>query len=629
MNQPHQIKVNLQTFDVGFIENMIAERNWNGCWDYLAAVLTNMNITSSSSAYFEGIALQKDMKDDSVKQYVNDFGSLLGELFLFFLTDESVVLSDQNFQKIIYSHETLHTLFYICDLHRTDEFVQAILDGGKKLSSTQQKKLLLLLSLDTELDLDEILNSMDIAYRKSALISYFSHRKIFKERIYHNKVQLLTLRNNLDKAHENLQDLLNITNAYFLCSYMNSPDKHKLKENLNKAIRNHVASNARGQKRLKSQPRELESLHLDEEKPTILVMAELFSKGHAMNRCYGDRVLALQSEFNVVLAMPSDAKDMRLKDDYTNYLVFSNLGEFYKVLHDVKPDIIYLPSVGMRLYSIIASNIREAPIQIASLGHPATTMSDKIDYVLGPSDLYDERAFPSDIYIGDGPARPFLPLFKKEDFFKEIQLESPIPNTIKVAVVGTDVKVSYPFFRLLKEIVEQAPFDIHVSFMMGVGGIDSLYLEKFLKETFKSCSYTGWQDYGDYINSIKSVDIVMNPFPFGHTNTVIDTLMCGKPCIGLEGIEPASKTEAHVLRAAGLEDLFVAKDEDDYKNKFFAIAERIINGDRNFFDREKVYEDIFQPHADQDYGQLMKWVYDNHSKLKASGKRYIEMFEEI
>ncbi|PZP55059.1 MAG: hypothetical protein DI586_08065 [Micavibrio aeruginosavorus] len=629
MNQPLQTKADIHTFDASHVESLIAEGNWNACWDYLGGLINNLTITSSGTSYLNGIALQKDMKDETVKKYVNDFGALVGELFLFLLTEDSVALSDHSFQKLIYAHETLHTLFYICNLHETDSLVRNLISSKQKISSTQQKKLLLLLSLDTQLDLNEILCSVDVSYRKSALISYFSHRKIFRERTYHNKVQLLSLRHYLDKAHENFTDFLNVTNAYFLCSYMNSPDKHKLKENLNTAVRNHLMESIRNQKRAKNQPRDLTRLKLDETRPTVLVIAELFAKGHAMNRCYGERVQALQKEFNVVLAMPTDSGDPRLKFEYENYVLFLNLGEFFKVLHDVKPDIIFLPSVGMRLYSIIAANIREAPIQIASLGHPATTMSERIDYVMGPSDLYDERAFPTDIYIGDGPARPFLPLFSKEKFFEEITLPPRLPNTIKVAVVGTDIKVSYPFFRLLKEIVEQAPFKIHVSFMMGVGGIDSLYLEKFLQENFENSSYTGWQDYGDYINSIKSVDVVMNPFPFGHTNTVIDTLMCGIPCIGLEGIEPASKTEAHVLRAAGLEDDFVAKDEEDYKNKFFAIAEKIINGDNNFFDREKVYEAIFQPHADQDYGKLIKWIYDNNENLKSSGKKYIEMFEDV
>lgn len=630
MNQPAQEKANLYTFDAAYVETLLAQGNWNGCWEYLGGMIENLTITSSNVAFNIGIQLQNDMQDEQKKQYVKDFGALAGELFLFLLTDETSSMSDQSFEQLIFSHETLHTLFYIYNINNTDDAVRNILASGKKLSSSQQKKLLLLLSMDTNLDIVEILSAVENKYRLPAIISYLAHRKIFRENIYNNKIRLYALRKELERAHTNLKSFANTTNVFFMCSYLNSPDKHKIKENINTAFRNHLIETARNQKRVKNAPRDISGFEFDNSKPTILVMAELFARNHAMYRCYGKRVKALENEFNVVLAMPADKADYTLKDDFRNFITFANLGDLYKSVHDVKPDIVFLPSVGMCAYTIIAANLKEAPIQMMSLGHPATSMSDRIDYVLGPSDLYDEAAFPKDTYIGDGPARSFIPLISKDKFFAHAQQETVGPKkVINVAVVGTDIKVSYPFFRLLKEIVEQAHFKIHVSFMMGVGGIDSLYLEKYLEENFENYSYKGWQDYETYIESIKSVDIVMNPFPFGHTNTIIDTLMCGKPCIGLEGVEPAAKTEAHVLHGAGLKDQFVAKDEDEYKNKFFGIAEDILNGKTVFYDREEVYNHIFKPQSDEDYGKLVKWIYDNHARLKASKKKYIEMFEEV
>lgn len=629
MNQPAQEKANLYTFDAGYVETLLAEGNWNGCWDYLGSVIENLTPTSSVSAMMMGVQIQKDMEDERTKQYVNDFGGLLGELFLFLLTEESTTLSDISFEKLIYYHETLHNLFYIYNVYNTDEAVLKILGSHKKLPANQQKKLLLLLSLDTELDIIPLLSSVENKYRLSALVSYMSHRKIFRERIYNNKIRLLTLRKELERIHTNFECFRHSTNVFFLSSYLNIPDKHKIKDNINTGFRNQIMTLLRDQRRIKNMAVDQSQLVLNKELPTVLVFAELFSKNHAMYRCYGNRVKALEKEFNVVLVMPADRGDPALKDDFKNYITFNKVGELYKSFHDVKPDIVFMPSVGMRAYSIIAANIREAPIQIMSLGHPATSMSDKIDYVLGPSDLYDEAAFPKDTYIGDGPARSFIPLISKEKFFAPLPPNTGPKDSIRIAVVGTDIKVSYPFFRLLKEIVEQAHFKIHVSFMMGAGGMDSLYFEKYLEENFENYSYRGWQDYETYLESIKSVDIVMNPFPFGHTNTIIDTLMCGKPCIGLEGVEPAAKTEAHVLHGAGLKDQFVAKDEDDYKNKFFGIAEDILNGKTVFYDREEVYNHIFKPQSDEDYGKLVKWIYDNHARLKASKKKYIEMFEEV
>jgi hypothetical protein len=75
--------------------------------------------------------------------------------------------------------------------------------------------------------------------------------------------------------------------------------------------------------------------------------------------------------------------------------------------------------------------------------------------------------------------------------------------------------------------------------------------------------------------------------------------------------------------------MFVAKDEAEYKAKFLSLAERILAGDTVFYDREKVYERIFADLGDYDYGKVMKWLYDNHAKLKSSRTKYAEVFSEI
>lgn len=46
----------------------------------------------------------------------------------------------------------------------------------------------------------------------------------------------------------------------------------------------------------------------------------------------------------------------------------------------------YMPSIGMDLTAIFASNIRLAPVQVIALGHPATTHSDFIEYVIVEDD---------------------------------------------------------------------------------------------------------------------------------------------------------------------------------------------------------------------------------------------------
>jgi hypothetical protein len=627
---------NLYNFDPDYISVKIASNDWVGCWEYLAEVIENMTITASAESLMFSLQMQKDMKDEKGKQYVNDFGALLGELILFLLTNPAASLPDKSFMRMIIFHETLHTLFYIFNMSNTDALVRGLMgDGKKKLSTTDQKKLLLLYSLDSTISVSEILKAVDTTYRVAAVISYFSHRKIFRENVYANKAELYKWRREFEKSAKEADDVfLNNVTAYFLSSYMNLPEKHLIKENVNAVCRQHLARMDRDLKKIRAIPENPFNFKLDPAKPTILVITELFARNHAMYRGWGKITKSLASEFNIIFTMPSDRADLSLRNDFENFEVFDTFGDLYRLMHLAKADIIFMPSVGMRFYNVLVSNMRMAPIQVMGLGHPATTMSEFIDYVVSPKNLYDAAAFPKDTYIADGYPEKHTPIVSKEKFFAPLAPEDmpkrpDSKRVLEVGVCGSDIKVSAPFFRLLKEIVETAPFDIHVTFMMGVGGIDSLYIEKFLKENFANSTYYGHQPYEDYLKAIKRVDIMLNPFPFGHTNTIIDTLMCGKPCVGLDGPEPSSKTEGDVLNAVGLKDMFVAKDEAEYKAKFLSLAERILAGDTVFYDREKVYERIFADLGDYDYGKVMKWLYDNHAKLKSSRTKYAEVFSEI
>ena len=60
--------------------------------------------------------------------------------------------------------------------------------------------------------------------------------------------------------------------------------------------------------------------------------------------------------------------------------------------------VLYMPSIGMDLTTIFASNTRLAPVQVIALGHPATTHSDFIEYVIVEDDYVgSEKCFSEQI----------------------------------------------------------------------------------------------------------------------------------------------------------------------------------------------------------------------------------------
>lgn len=617
----------IYNFSPDAVISCLSSGDWVGCWNYLRELLENL--TSTSNIHLN-VSLQNDFSNEDKKKYATDFGALAGELILALLTDPSSQIPDKNFMDLIRFHETLHNLFYLFGLEDTDKAVETILASGKRLSDTQQKKLLLLLSLNTDLDIVSILKRIEAKYRVPSVTTYLSYMKIVEKNIYNNKVQLYALRADVERTYTDYNIFTVALFSYFTCSYMNNPNKHSLKENVNATVQKYLATAQAEFRSIQRKPRDPLNIELTDGKPVLAVFLEAFTKGHAMNRSWGDWVNSLKSEFNVILLIPKHKCSDDMKQQQ-NILPFGTKEEMVKLFHDLQPDILVFPSVGMDMSGLVASNMRLAPLQIMALGHPATTMSPYIDFVYGQSCLYNEAAFPKDKYIADDSPYRFIPYLSKEEILAiDIPTRKPQDTSpLKVSIVGSNLKISYPFIQLLQEIEAESAFEIHFSFHLGSVGMDSLYLQKFLSRTFKKITFYGYQSYSQYFDSIKTADIVLNPFPFGHTNTIIDTLLLGKPCIGMDGGEPASKTERCVLDMVGLSDQFIAKDIEDYKQKFYDFSSQIMEGKTTFYNRKDIYDHLYGEEKSSDFGKVLKWIHDNQESLKKSHHKKFNVFQDI
>ncbi len=618
--------VNYYTFSPTTVEAYLSKKDWAGCWEYLSEILK-----SFSSVFNPGIniMLQKDLEDAEQKSNVENFGKLLGELIFALLCDPSVRLPDKNFLALIKFHEVLHNLFALYGVEHTNEVVENILISSKKLSDMDQKRILLLISLRHPIDIVTVLKRTDSKYRVSAYLSYMAYQSLYDKHVCENKIALYALRYDFERSYTDFEDLSTALVAYFNCSYLNIPERHLIKQNINKSVQKFVKSyqdQSDYKKFLRSNLGNTKSVSSGS-KPRMVIIMEIFSKNHAMVRSWGAWIKSLQSEFDTIIFTKESEV---LETGFGPVETFVNLGEFLLLFKKYQPDVLMLPSVGMDLFGIVAANMRVADIQIMGLGHPATTMSENIDFVYGPKQMYCENAFPHEIFIMDNAPYRFVANLSKDEMMSvpspKREAGSNLP--LRVAVVGMPVKFSAPFIEFLDGIQKEAKFDIHFSFHIGSVGLETLCFSQSLAKTFPACSFYGYKSYKDYLHALATADIVLNPFPFGHTNTLIDTMLLGKPCIGLQDIEPASRTEAYILDILGYEDQFSAKSQEEYKQKFFDLAEKILAGQGPIIDRDYVYDKLYGPEQSYDFGKVIKWVYDHKQQMMKSPSRSFTALED-
>ena len=619
--------VTFYTFNPDSIAQFMMQKDWKGCWGYIEQLIESFSITKHGQ---HGLDIQLSMSDRETREYLNNFSGLMAELLFSLLTEPNVKIPDQNFYRLMSLHEIIHNFFYLKGLNNTQHLVDKIVKNNKSLTPLQQKKMLLLLSLDAPHNIAALLKKVDGSYRSYALSCYLSYIKIYRQNIHDNKVTLLKqgqylkrLSSLLEQQDLQPQILSNLIEIYFTCSYMDCENKHEIKRDINGVLQNYYANFRRKMKKAGIAPEALPSAiqSSDPKKTKLLIVLEQFSDGHAMKRSWAPWIKSLESHFHVVLLVKSTQYYDALGGEFQCW-TFERLPQFINIIESYAPDMLVLPSVGLSFWGVSAANMRLAPLQLMTLGHPASTMSKYIDIVYGQEVLYHEGAFGSEKYIVDNSPYRFLPNLTKKQISAiactsyEVGSDAPL----NVSIVCAESKLTANFIKLLKEIKEQSAFAIVFSFHVGSMGMDSFILEKHLRAELGELSFNGYQPYEEFLASIGHSDIVLNPFPFGHTNTIIDTLLLGKPCVSLDGDEPSSRTERYVLDILGLTDLFSTRSLKAYKERFFALAARIMAGDTIFYDRDQIYDDLYDQSTipDIDYGENMKVIYDHANEIMES-----------
>lgn len=288
-----------------------------------------------------------------------------------------------------------------------------------------------------------------------------------------------------------------------------------------------------------------------------------------MFRCYEPIIKSLRDRFEVFGLCPVGEVDAGSLKVFDNIIQFDKKKMSLKVIVakiiEISPDIIYFPSVGMEFWVVALSNIRLARIQVAHLGHPATTKSDKIDFIFTHDDRFKRSSYSVfseiPIILKEKPVF-FLHEIFKNDISGIIRENSD--NTVNVAVNSSSMKLSYRLIDICIKLKQTSTTKFKFHFFPAVRGLYFDGIRSMIEREVPDAIVHPAVPYRLFIEKLALCDMSLAAFPFGNTNGTVDACLLGIPTIAHLGVEPPSTTDRLVLEAAGFPLWLVNDNDADY-----------------------------------------------------------------
>ena len=374
-----------------------------------------------------------------------------------------------------------------------------------------------------------------------------------------------------------IENLNNVPSAishdvYMHCSYDIAENKHWVKKALNQVIRRHLLEGG-------WTDRDVTKLGERNGKPVMVVLLEHFHSSHSIYRTHSTSMIAARERFYLI-GVGNDAVDEAGKAVFDEFHVLEGNNVVFKLDHlkaiceKNGAAVFYMPSIGMDLTAIFASNIRLAPVQVIALGHPATTHSDFIEYVIVEDDYVgSEKCFSEQLLRLPKDALPYVPSALAPQHVEYRLRENP--EVVNIGIASTTMKLNPYFLAALKAIRDRANVKVHFHFALGQSsGVTHPYVERFIK------SYLGNDatahphvPYDQYLRILHNCDMMVNPFPFGNTNGIIDMVTLGLVGVCKTGAEVHEHIDEGLFKRLGLPEWLIANTVDEYVERAIRLAE--------------------------------------------------------
>ena len=315
--------------------------------------------------------------------------SVLSSAVTALFSSPNFFLNETGFRSLIALKMSLRRVFLASsfrDMSHIFANLSVISDGKAQINPANYAKLLLVVSLDSiQVSVFPIIENLREDAQLLIWTSLLDTRYVVTESDQKNLDRLIAMADKIQVSpFKSDLEILCATRAWFFCSYWDNPDKHEVKKILNKSF--YKTAEFTGKL-----PPVRDQLKIAEgTKPKILMILEIWTSYSAMYRCYAAAYIKLAQEFELVALVPSNQIDENAKKMFSKVIYMSETGvlsENIKLVSKVAPDIILYSSIGMNSQVICLAQLRLAPIQLMNTGHPASSFSEMIDYMILPEEF--------------------------------------------------------------------------------------------------------------------------------------------------------------------------------------------------------------------------------------------------
>ncbi|MGL4861474.1 MAG: hypothetical protein ACRC5A_17425, partial [Enterobacteriaceae bacterium] len=481
-------------------------------------------------------------------------------------------LTEEGFIKLMLFYRWLAMIFAVSGYRNGDHiiFSHNIAGGGQTESLTINSETFKIFCLsyypDSRIELQmDTLWQYDWKRTANLLFAILSCRILPTSEAYDKREKILAWLPEKLRELETIADVPQplLHEAYMFCSYATLPQKHQIKVELNRMIRNTLLQNGK---------KDIEGAPPVRDKPVAFVIMEWFNSRHSVYRTHSVSLRALSKKYMlcaIVVDMMLDNTSMQIFDEVYSFDKNEIVDKTIELADFLKPELVYYPGIGMFQHTVHLSNLRLAPLQVVSLGHGASTFSSMMDAFILEEDLvgdpacFSERVVP--VPVGAMPFCLTEQVYDLPGAKREARQEYSSDYPVRVAVCASIMKINPHFLQTLAEVQQRSRVPVQFCFyVVSAMGIVYDYLLHTIRALLPGAEVNAQQPPPEYLQSLKSCDMFVNPFPYGNMNSLVDVITQRLPGICMNGPELHTHIDGALFQRMGMPQELVAYNREEY-----------------------------------------------------------------